>query len=525
MSPARSAVSNCLGWVGPLAAYYLALPVIMKAIGAESFGLIVFGMTLVGYVGMVNPPVSTGNIRFLADAYGRGDRDAFVSSAVSGALLSVGLALAAGGFLFCAAPLLSRRMFAATPALQPEALAVFSLGCLGFVVSSLLGAAAAIPAAVQQYGVINLCTSGGTASGLILAAWLAIHTKSAPAVIAGQIAGNFFAFGVLVALNIRVLAAMGLTRKAVGRRWISGIRKLFTFSTTLWLSQACSTVALQSDKFIVGLVAGPAALAWYSIPAKAGEQLATAVGRVSMALYPLAGWYAGRNDRAGILMLYNAFLRLSLFLSVAAVTIAATNGDQILQLWLRAGVPAKTGFILVMAMLTALVRTPGTIAYHVANGLGKAGITLFSSALGAATSAVGVYVGAASYGPAGAACGFLASAIVTNLVFDGMVRMRLLGEGMAKWGEPYLSTLPALLAAAAASPVLAARAGDSVSMLVMKIAAAVVVCLSVGLGSGLLRMKDIRLLRQRQDDAEVFAREDGIAATPRLCRPRDLETA
>ena len=74
MSPARNAVFNSFGWLIPLVAYYLALPVILKAIGAEKFGLIVFAMTVVGYIGVVSPPISAGNIRFLAVAYGRGDR-------------------------------------------------------------------------------------------------------------------------------------------------------------------------------------------------------------------------------------------------------------------------------------------------------------------------------------------------------------------------------------------------------------------------------------------------------------------
>ena len=508
MSPARNAVSNSFGWLVPLVAYYLALPVIVKAIGAEKFGLIVFATTLVGYIGVVSPPVSAGNIRFLAIAYGRGDRDAFVTSALSGGVLGVGLAVATGGILFPFAPFLAGRVFAASPALRTEALAVFWLGCCGFIISSLTGVATAIPAAMQRYGVINLCTGGGAALGLFLGAWQATHSGSAAAVVIGQIAGNAAALLVLVAFNARTLVTMGVKLKTIGRHSNSGIGELFTFSAALWLSQACSTVALQTDKFIVGLMTGPIALAWYSIPAKVGEQLATAVGRVSMALYPLTGSYAGRGDRDRLVALYHAFLRLGLMLSVIAVVIAKTHGAEILHLWLGVNLPANAGSILLIAVLTALFRTPGTIAYNVANGLGRAGITLLAGAAGAAASALGVYLGAAHNGPIGAASGFLASAILTNLAFDGVVRVHLLGEGSREWGDPYLRTVLTLIITSLVSLPLAAVSRDSLPMVVIKACAAVALSLVVGFYSRLLRMADIRLLLQKEERGVAFTRED-----------------
>jgi O-antigen/teichoic acid export membrane protein len=506
VSPASSAVSNSLGWLVPLLAYYLALPVIVNAIGAEKFGLIVFAMTLVGYVGVVNPPVSAGNIRFLAVAYGRGDRDVFIASALSGAVLSVSLAVAAGAILFAFAPFVASRVFNSSPALQAEALSVLWLGCAGFVVSSLIGAGTAIPAALQRYGLINLCTSGGAALGLLLGAWRAVHAKSAVAVVNGQIAGNLLALSVLVLFNARILRAMGVTLQVARHQWRSGMRELFSFSATLWLSQVCSTVALQTDKFIVGLMSGSAALAWYSIPAKMGEQLATAVGRVSLALYPLAGSFSGRDERSSLVALYNAFLRLNLILSVIAVVIAETHGSLFLQLWLRAKLPDSAGPILIIAMLTALFRTPGTVAYHVSNGMGRAGITLLAGVVGAASSAVLVYVGAVFNGPVGAATGFLASAILTNLAFDGLVRIRLLGGSAGQWADPYLRTLLTLLAVAPAARVLAAVAGDSLGILVAKACAAVALSGAVGFCSGLLKVADIRLLLQKQERVEAFTR-------------------
>jgi O-antigen/teichoic acid export membrane protein len=499
-NPARNVAANVLGWFIPLAAYYLALPVILKAIGAGKFGLIVFAMTLVGYIGVVNPPVSAGSVRFLSAAYGRGDREGFIGYAVSGAVLSVGLAAAAGGILFALAPWIAGRFFAASPELGLEMVAVFRLACLGFIVSALIGAASAIPAAMQQYGVINLCTGGGAALGLALGTWQGMNARSATVVVAGQVAGNVLSLAVLVRSNMRTLGGMGLNPATLRRHWRAGMRELFSFSATLWVSQVCSTVALQTDKFIVGLMNGPVALAWYSIPAKVGEQMASAIGRVSVALYPLAGAHGATGQRDRVITAYGVFLRLSLMASVITVVIARTHGAGILRLWLKADLPANAAAILLIAVLTALFRTPGTVAYHVVNGLGNAGISLLAGAVGAATSATGVLIGAVTAGPLGASLGFLASAVITNVAFDWVVRLRLLHEPAGRWIEPYVRTAFTLAFAVLASGPLVADSAESLPMIALKAVAAVALALVIGYGFGLLRIADVHFLRKPDEE-------------------------
>jgi O-antigen/teichoic acid export membrane protein len=293
---------------------------------------------------------------------------------------------------------------------------------------------------------------------------------------------------------------MGFRRETLQRHWRTGIRELFTFSATLWLSQACSTVALQTDKFIVGLMSGPVALAWYSIPAKVGEQLASAIGRVSVALYPLTGANAATGHRVRVITAYGVFLRLSLMASVIAAVISRTHGAEILRLWLKADLPVNAGEILLIAVLTALFRTPGTVAYHVANGLGNAGISLLAGAVGAATSAVGVLIGAVAAGPLGAAFGFLASAMITNVAFDGVVRLRLLHEPPGKWIEPYARTVLTLAVAAFVSGPLVAASADTPPIIALKAVAVAALASAIGYGFGLLRIADIRFLRKPDEE-------------------------
>ena len=257
-------------------------------------------------------------------------------------------------------------------------------------------------------------------------------------------------------------------------------------------------------------------MAWYSVPAKVGEQLATAVGRVSMALYPMAGSSSGRGDRDKLTAIYNAFLRVGLMLSVIAVLIAQTHGAEILRLWLKDTLPSNAGRILLIAMLTALFRTPGSIAYNVANGLGKAGITLLAGVGGGVASALGVYLGAVRGGPIGAASGFLASAILVNLSFDGVVRMNLLGQGRRDWCDPYLRMVLTLAITALLALRLEASASDSAPMLLVKACAAVALSLCTGFCTGLLRGADIGLLLRKHDLPEhlVAQRAEPAPAFP-----------
>ena len=69
----RSTIFNLIGWIVPVLIQLISIPIIVKGLGEEQYGVWMLGMTIIGLMSFLDMGMIKGGIRFLAEYNGAGN--------------------------------------------------------------------------------------------------------------------------------------------------------------------------------------------------------------------------------------------------------------------------------------------------------------------------------------------------------------------------------------------------------------------------------------------------------------------
>ena len=368
--PTSSAFRNTghalLAWALPLLVSLLTTPIVVHALGAESYGLYVLALGLGGQA--LGLALGRALTRHVAAAHAGRDvprLSALVSSATG---LCGLLALLGAASLALASGWLSRSLNIPAP-LQAQARAALLLTALSFPVAAGAQVLGALPQALQRYELSSR-----------VATWLAIGLGLANAALA--VRGH----GVLALLGAHLAATAlgGLALLLLARRLLPGVRlagrlqpralgDLLRFGGAVFAYQACGMLLLLWERVYLTRQLGPAALTHYVVPMSLAVQFHAAVAAMTGLLVPLSSAAIARADGARLREIYERSLRFALALVVLYSVGVAAAGDAFLAAWMGAAFAARSGNVLVLQALTFGLLALGTVPWHVAEALERPG--------------------------------------------------------------------------------------------------------------------------------------------------------
>jgi len=111
----------------------VALPVLVRGLGAEHYGLLALSLALIGFAAVADLGVGRAASKFIAEDYERnetGRTERFVRTSLTVSIVS---GLIGTAVLLLLSPVLTRRVFSIRPAMQAEAQLVFALTAIGLL--------------------------------------------------------------------------------------------------------------------------------------------------------------------------------------------------------------------------------------------------------------------------------------------------------------------------------------------------------------------------------------------------------
>jgi O-antigen/teichoic acid export membrane protein len=275
---ARGIVYNLVGVAVPAALGLLTVPLLVRGLGTERVGILTLGWSVLGYLALLHLGVGPALTQAAARGGERGDLDRLAWTGVTMTLLAGTLA-AAG--LLAAAPLLARTL-RIPPALHAEAVLSFRILALALPFTVGSPALAGLLEAHGWFGRSNVVGSAISAASYLgpLAALAA--GASLPGVLAVLAAARALGWLAYLALCLRGIPVLrGRVRPA---RAHAG--ELLRFGGWTTVSAVVSPLMVYMDRFVVGALAGPAAVAWYGTPQEAMLRMGMVSGAVAGVLFP-----------------------------------------------------------------------------------------------------------------------------------------------------------------------------------------------------------------------------------------------
>jgi len=459
----RNAAANGLTRVVSLGLGFLLTPVILRAIGAEAFGLWVLVGSIVAYGSLLNLGIGGALTKYIAQHRAR--NEAAAARATIGAALRLyvlmGLLVAAIGVVL--APLLPK-LIAVPPELRLIAQLTTALMAVGLGTGIASSTAPAVLRGLQRYdvaGAIAIVTSLLAAASTLLAialGWglVGIVALGVPMPIVSQLLAAVAVRRLAPELSpaVRLVpvpsirspsdpdAGAGPAEEPAAAVPTGLTRRILGFSWPVLLLDVAGMLQSKTDEIVVGVMLSLGAVTPYSLGRRLSAIPRTLAEQFAILLLPLASELDALDDRERLRRLYLGGVRLSLAIAMPLTGCLALLAVPILDAWVGPGFEASAPIVVILVIATAVDLSMWPAGF-VLQGIDRhhwlAPISLVSGLANLALSLALVR----PYGIVGVAVGTLIPTTIEAVVFLTPFTLRTLGIGSLRFLAESLA--PALL--------------------------------------------------------------------------------
>jgi O-antigen/teichoic acid export membrane protein len=366
----RNSLWNLAGSAFPALVALATVPLLIRGLGLEGFGIVTLIGSVIGYFGVLDINLSAGSIKYLAQFHAQDERAKFAETFWFGCLFYGLLGVVGGLVLYLGAASLTERFFQVSDALRAETLLAFQIAAFGFAMSQIQNYLMIIPQALQRYDRSAQTEAFFGVLVNLASAAVAINDGGMAGVIAVRV-------GIAILNNlwlVWLLHRLGVPLKPVWPR--REIRVTLTsFSAYAYLSRLATLMQAHGDKLIIGTLAGPVALTFYTVPAQLAGRILGLCYRLSSVIYPRVSALAATGQQASLRLLYLDATRLVTYLNLIVLGMIALAGEEFLRRWVGPAFIATGYPVLLLVTLALLVDSLTNIPSLVNDGLGHPRVT------------------------------------------------------------------------------------------------------------------------------------------------------
>jgi len=395
----RNTTLNFFGLAVPLAIGFVTIPMVVRALGNERFGILALVWVVFGYFGLFDLGLGRTTTRFIADALGRNETDKLPGTVWTTIHLQTVIGLFAGALSHLAAPLIVRRVLNIPDGFVGET--ILTLRLVGwslpvmFVGSSLRG----VLEAAQRFDLVNAVKVPVNVLFYLLPLVGVALGFELPGIVVLLVLSRLAALAVWGVMGLGVLPA--LRAKPVFRREL--VRPLFSFSGWLGLSSILYAVTSSVDRLVIGSVITVEAVAYYSAPYEAINRIGVVPSSLSMVLFPAFSFLdaGGRTDRTETL--FARSMKFILLLTGPVFLLLVFFAGDFLRLWLGPDFAAQSGFVVKVLAAGFLVNSVVAVPNNYLIGIGRVDVAPKYQAFELVAFTAAAWAGAALWGIKGVA--------------------------------------------------------------------------------------------------------------------------
>jgi O-antigen/teichoic acid export membrane protein len=427
----RNSLWNLTGSALPMVVALATVPLLIHALGVEGYGIVTLVGSVIGYFAVLDINLTAGSIKYLAQHHAENDRRRFAETFWFGMFFYGSLGLLGAAAIFLSADFLVERFFKVSAAAHEATVLAFRIGAFGFALSQTQNYLLVVPQALQRY---DRSAQSEAFFGIFF------NLTSVAAAIAG--AG---VVGVIVArIGISIINILYLIWLIRGFKLDLGFRypskevrsSLTSFSAYAYLSKLASVMHQHADKLIVGALAGPVALAFYTVPATLAGRILGLTYRLSHVVYPRASALAASGRINELRPVYFGVMRYVTYINLAALGMMVLAGDEFLRRWVGESFVQQGYPVLILITVALLADSLTNIPSMINDALGHPRITGRFALVNGLVGVAMVYVGTLAGGIVGAATGHMIASVAMSLIFLLFVHGRTVpvsfGESLRK---------------------------------------------------------------------------------------------
>ena len=395
----RNTALNLIGLAVPLAVGFVTIPMVVRALGNERFGILALVWVVFGYFGLFDLGLGRTTTRYVADCLGRNDHEKLPGYLWTTVALQTAIGIAAALLSHLAAPLIVRHILNIPAGFEAETILTVRLVGWSLPVMFVSSSFRGVLEAAQRFELVNAVKVPVNVLFYLLPLVGVAMGFELPGIVVLLVVSRAAALLVWGAMALRVLPALA-TRPVIRRELV---RPLFSFSGWLGLSSILWAVTTSIDRLIIGSLITVEAVTFYSAPYEAINRIGVVPGSLSMVLLPAFSFLdaGGRTERTETL-----FARSTRFLLLSTgpifIVLMFFAGD-LLRLWLGPEFAVQSTFVVQVLAAGFLVNTVMAVPNNYLIGIGRVDVAPKYQAFELVVFAALTWLGAKLWGIKGVA--------------------------------------------------------------------------------------------------------------------------
>jgi O-antigen/teichoic acid export membrane protein len=325
----RNGAVNLAGSLVPLLVGVLSIPVTIRGIGVDAFGVLSFAWAVLGYFTLFDLGLSRATTKLMADMIGRRVLERLPALVWTSVVLSAALGVAGGVTIAVLSNPLLGHVLKIAPTLATDARRSFLL--LGFGLPAVLVSNTFKGAleADQQFVLVNLVKIPASAAMFALPALGVALGFGLTGIVWMLVLSRFAA---VIAYGASCAAVFPALRR--GRFDKAELRPLLTYGGWVTISNVLGPVLTYADRFVIGAMLSTAAVAYYTAPYEIVTRLWIVPASMVTALFPAFSASAARHGHSAIGRYCRPSIKYLLIIITPIVVVLALFAHSILSFWL-----------------------------------------------------------------------------------------------------------------------------------------------------------------------------------------------
>lgn len=367
---ARNTIWNLIGQVAPMLVAIVSIPILIKGLGVERFGVLTLAWMVVGYASLFDLGLGRALTKVVADKLGSGQLDEIPALVWTALMLMAVLGVAGAICMFALTPWLVTTVLKIPTALIPETINAFYI--LAFSIPVVVGTAAfrGLLEAHQRFGLVNairvpMGISNFLGPLLVLPFSARLDATVAVLVAARIVAG--WAHFVLCQKVMPILKTAPQVRRAL-------ISPLLRFGGWMTVSNIISPIMVYLDRFLIGGLLSMSAVAFYVTPYEMVTKLWLIPGALVAVLFPAFSTALATDRERAALLLDKGVRYVFLAIFPITVVIIALAGPG-LRIWLGSEFARQSTRVLQWLALGVFVNSMAHLPFAFLQGAGRPDLT------------------------------------------------------------------------------------------------------------------------------------------------------
>jgi O-antigen/teichoic acid export membrane protein len=355
---------NLIGGMAPLAVAVLTIPIILRGLGTDRFGILTLAWALIGYFSLFDFGLGRALTQAVARVFATGEEDLAATVWSGLAVMSV-IGLIGGGVCIAVAPPVLEHVLRIPTSLRSETLeaayVVSAVVPLVIITAGLRG----ILEAQQKFGLSNLVRIPLGVMTYLAPLVVLPFTRNLAVVLAGLAVTRVVALFAYLAICLESNRALRQITTS-----ITSDKHLIVFGGWISVSNFISPIMVYIDRFVIAAIMPISVVTYYTTPFEAVTRLFVVSSALGGVLYPaFATSYARDRQRASRLAsLGSKYLFIALFPVLLSSTVFAS---ELLGIWIERRFAKQAAPVLAWLSVGVLANALAQVPYGLVQGSGR----------------------------------------------------------------------------------------------------------------------------------------------------------